>query len=94
MSSPLDAINHLVVLMLENRAFYTIFDFQLDAHIDGLGSTAHSNPVDPLQTGSALTAAGPTTPGAIPFDPGHEFDDVHQQFYGVLPNPGPLPAIP
>jgi len=94
MSRPLDAINHIVVLMLENRSFDNVFGFHPDPRIDGLTAVTHSNPVDPSQAGSAPVVAQASAPGAIPFDPGHEFDDVHQQLYGVVPGPGPLPVAP
>jgi len=99
MSSPQDAlnhINHIVVLMLENRSFDNVFGFHPDGRFDGLSASAHGNPVDPTQPSGATVAASATAPGAISFDPGHEFDDVHQQLYGVLPGPssGPLPPSP
>ena len=64
-------INHFVVLMLENRSF---------DHL--LGSLRAQNPavVGALDNEYSNPAAY-----AMPFDPGHEFEDVQIQLYGEAP---------
>ena len=84
-------IEHVVVLMLENRSFDHILGWMRreNPRIDGL-SGQESNPVD---------ASGPMSPRirvsdradweeTLPFDPPHEFADVTEHIFGT-----PAPVI-
>src|SRR4051812_34053677 len=84
-------IEHVVVLMLENRSFDHILGWMRreNPRIDGL-SGQESNPVD---------ASGPMSPRirvsdradweeTLPFDPPHEFPDVTEHIFGT-----PAPVI-
>ncbi len=85
-------INHVVVLMLENRSFDHMLGFMKsdDWPINGLTGT-ESNFLDPFDTtGTPLTV----TPNAayipdIDPDPGHEHDNVLRQLRGSLPPQSP-----
>ncbi len=80
-------IEHLVVLMLENRSFDHMFGFMKDASwpIDGLSG----NETNPDSQGAAVKVtsdardAGDLTP-----DPGHDFLSVNQQIFGNLAGSG------
>ena len=80
-------IEHLVVLMMENRSFDHIFGFMKDASwpIDGL----NGNETNPDSQGAPVTVtptardAGDLTP-----DPGHDFLSVNTQIFGNLAGTG------
>jgi phospholipase C len=84
-------IEHLVVLMMENRSFDHMFGFMKDASwpIDGL----NGNETNPDSQGAPVTVtpdardAGDLTP-----DPGHDFLSVNQQIFGNLAGSG-APAM-
>ena len=82
-SSSLVKIEHFVVLMLENRSFDHLLGYRksLDPRIDGLVGT-ESNLPDPNYNNLPPVAVSRSTSFAMPFDPGHEFDDVQIQLYG------------
>jgi phospholipase C len=86
-TEPLNNIQHFVVLMLENRSFDHILGAlkQQNPAIDGALDNEFSNPVDPASPSSPLVRTGPATVFAMPFDPGHEFEDVQIQLYGRIP---------
>lgn len=81
MPPPPGAIQHLVVLMLENRSFDHMFGYlkSPDYQIDGLDGT-ETNP-DPNGLAIAVSSdaeySGQFTP-----DPGHHFPDVNTQIFG------------
>lgn len=80
-------IEHLVVLMMENRSFDHMFGFMKDASwpIDGLDGSE----TNPDNQGTQVKAtpdardAGDLTP-----DPGHDFLSVNQQIFGNLAGSG------
>src|SRR5260221_6104579 len=78
----LDAINHIVILMLENRSFDHIYGSRksLDSRIDGPASTA-SNFADPCAHRNPI-AVHRATVTALAFDPPHEFPEVREQVHG------------
>src|SRR3954451_4887985 len=81
MSTPLDSIKHVVVLMMENRSFDHMFGRMKSSSyaIDGLDGT-ESNP-DSAEKEVRVTfdakVGGDLTP-----DPGHHFPDVNLQIFG------------
>src|SRR5277367_5201148 len=79
----LDKIEHFVVLMLENRSFDHLVGFRktIDPRIDGLVGT-ESNFPDPNYNNLPAVMVSRATSFEMPFDPGHEFDDVQIQLYG------------
>jgi phospholipase C len=83
-------IEHVFVLMLENRSFDHLLGFAGLDGVEGL-TGAESNP---LPSGERVTAA----PGAdfiMPIDPGHDFGDVLTQLCGPghAYSGGPYPPI-
>ena len=85
-------IEHLVVLMLENRSFDHMLGFLRtpDYPIDGLTGT-ESNPSsdgtpDIAVTHNALPA------GDLNPDPGHDFEDVNYQLFGTRTPAGSRPT--
>jgi phospholipase C len=86
----LAAIEHFVVLMLENRSF----DHMLGAlkaqnpAVDGALDSEYLNLMDPAVATSQAVKTGPATAYSMAFDPGHEFDDVQIQLYGRIPSAG------
>ena len=84
-------VEHLVVLMLENRSFDHVFGFlDPDAdEIDGL-TGAESNSDDDGQV--VLVRRGASFTG--PADPGHHFADVNEQIFETPdPAPGAKPTM-
>ena len=80
-------IEHLVVLMMENRSFDHMFGFMKDASwpIDGLNGN-ETNPDSqgtPVKVTPDARDAGDLTP-----DPGHDFLSVNQQIFGNLAGSG------
>ncbi len=86
MNPNLKNINHFVVLMLENRSFDHLLGGLKSSNpeIEGLAGT-ESCP-DPNGAQGASVKVAPATAFAMSFDPGHEFEDVQMQLYGVNPN--------
>jgi phospholipase C len=87
-------IQHLVVLMLENRSFDHMLGYLQapDYKIDGL-SGAETNPSadhgPPVHVSPDALAAGDLNP-----DPGHEFVDCNVQIFGTdKPQPGATPTM-
>jgi phospholipase C len=84
-------INHVVVLMLENRSFDHMLGFLRSAsyRIDGL-TGSESNPVDPHIAASPQIKVSPAG-GSIPSpDPGHNFADVNVQLFANPSGPPPV----
>lgn len=75
-------IEHIVVLMLENRSFDHLVGFMRanNPNIVGLTGDETNNP-DPNNTLSPQTVCKATS-FTMTFDPGHEFMDVQLQLYG------------
>jgi phospholipase C len=84
--SSLEKIEHIVVLMLENRSFDHLIGIMKsgDPRIEGLNGTEFNN--DPVKGSCAVWNAKEYK---MPFDPGHEFDDVQIQLYGPSGRPTP-----
>jgi phospholipase C len=92
----LSKINHFVVLMLENRSFDHLLG-ALKAQnpaVAGALDNEFSNQTDPAVPTSPPVATGPALKYAMPFDPGHEFEDVQIQLYGRVPSADRRPAPP
>src|SRR5438309_11378617 len=78
---PPGAIQHLVVLMLENRSFDHMLGFmKSDAYpIDGLHGTESNLDL----TGVAVTVSKDADfSGDLVVDPGHHFENVNVQIFG------------
>jgi phospholipase C len=99
MSDNLDAIKHVVVLMMENRSFDTMLGFlkELNPEIEGLKGD-ETIPTDPsllgqgdVDTVQVMKTADSDGYICVP-DPGHEHLDVNVQLFGVqtVP-PGAIP---
>ena len=103
-SPVLPGIEHIVVLMLENRSFDNVlgwlydpanappFDKVPDGQIfEGLSGKGLTNP----WTGHANVPAGSTTDTTNPNpDPGEEYEKVYQQLYNIDPHLDPIPPDP
>jgi len=90
----LDKIEHFVVLMLENRSFDHLFGAlkTLNPAVDGVLDGEFSNHTDPAEAASPLVATAPVTGFAMPFDPGHEFQDIQIQLFGRAASAHRAPA--
>src|SRR2546421_1476213 len=84
-----DRIQHVFVLMLENRSFDHLLGFSNLQGIDAV--TGQSTTIEGLDLardwnldphGNKVTVSSPTD-WAMPHDPGHEFNDVKVQLCGV-----------
>jgi len=74
-------IQHVVVLMLENRSFDHLLGF-LDhpsPEFPGLTPAAHANPVDPADRGSRQVAVTPDAGYSLPVDPPHSHKSALEQ---------------
>lgn len=96
MSQPLPGIDHIVVLMLENRSFDNLFGglYPAGPGFHGLtGTESNINTVPPgVGTWPVWQAPPGSTTGAIPNpDPGEEFADMNTQLFGT-PNPSRCPS--
>jgi phospholipase C len=70
-------IEHVVVLMLENRSFNHMLTYSGIPGLTGVNRTK-TNPKRPNDTPVAMN---PNAPDRAPSDPGHEFEDVDWQLY-------------
>ena len=96
MASQLSKVEHVVVLMLENRSFDHLLGYMkaVKPAVDGLNGT-ESIPADPTVPGSppvpVTSLAGDAEPDP---DAGHELEDVSEQMYGYedlsFPAGGPM----
>lgn len=96
MSLPLPNIDHVVVLMLENRSFDNLFGglYPAGPSFHGLtGNEWNYNPASPgMGTWTVWQASPGSDTGTIPFpDPGEEFTDMNSQLFGG-PSPGSCPS--
>lgn len=86
LQAPSAPIEHVVVLMLENRSFDHMLGFlkQANPEINGLTGT-ESCPLDPHNpTSPVVTVTDQATlRGGLEIDPGHELQDVAMQLYGT-----------
>lgn len=80
----LGKIDHIIVLMLENRSFDHVLGALKAANpaVAGALDGEFSNRTDPAVPTSPSIPVGPASAYAMPFDPGHEFLDVQIQLYG------------
>jgi phospholipase C len=79
-----DKVEHLVVLVLENRSFDHLLGWlpHPDPSFGGL-TGREDNPVDPRDPdGERVTVARWDEGEAVDVDPGHDFADVMEQLYG------------
>jgi phospholipase C len=105
----LPGIEHIVVLMLENRSFDNILGWLYDSKnappfnqvpsgqtFDGVSGKNLTNPWDKSGPQIAVQVpVGATTDPTNPYpDPGEVYADVYQQLYNVLPPPPPTPVPP
>jgi phospholipase C len=79
----LDQVQHIVVLMLENRSFDHLCGFLKRRHpsLDGLTGT-ETIPRDPAVGGGDPVGVSDDAPAVTDVDPGHVLGDVNQQMYG------------
>ncbi len=99
MSTSLEKIEHIIVLMLENRSFDHLFGYlkMKDGRIAGITDHEFANYSD--ANSPAPVSRWPVQRAneyVIPFDPGHEFRDVQYQLYGpqlTPPFPPNLPSV-
>jgi phospholipase C len=86
-------VDHVVVVMLENRSFDHVIGFlkSEDANINGL-TGKESNPYNAADPNSPRVNV---TENAIDVDPdaGHSVEDTTEQVFGTLKEPLPLPAV-
>jgi phospholipase C len=84
-------IEHVVVLMLENRSFdhFLGYLYPPSATFDGLSGAEYNreDPADPASTPHAVTDDAASSD--LDEDAGHDFEDVHEQLFGSpLATPG------
>jgi len=103
MTQPLTSqIEHIVVVMLENRSFDNLLGglYPPSAAFDGL-TGSETNPIDPSDPKSATVKVWQGPPGIdtmiTPFpDPNEDFDDMTRQLFGrngVDPNTSSVPTM-
>jgi len=83
-------IQHVVVLMLENRGFDHMLGFMKASNpeIDGLTGT-ESNPSNPLNPTDVVTVST-SAPFVLTPDPGHSVADTNVQLFASLNGPPPV----
>lgn len=85
----LDCLQHIVVVMMENRSFDHLLGYlkAQDAQIDGVTGT-ETNP----DTTGALAPVRPKAQyqSQLDPDPGHSFEDVNTQIFGDPPGPASM----
>jgi len=97
LSDSFSRIDHVVVLMLENRSFdFVLGHLQLDdPRIDGVKTAAASIPADPYHASPAPITLQPAESPAMLYDPPHEFPDVQLQLFAPdVPVPVPDSFVP
>src|ERR1035438_1308616 len=103
-TEPLGAIEHVVVLMLENRSFDNVLGWLYDPNnkppfqtvprnqtFNGVSGKALSNPA--LSGEMIPVGSTPDTTNPYP-DPGEVYQDVYGQMYNVNPPPADIPSDP
>ena len=92
-------IEHVVVLMLENRSFDHLVGFMMADNQAIAGLTGNETNYPDPNNSESPQKVGKATSFMMPFDPGHEFMDVQLQLYGAKnapssdPSPTPNPPI-
>ncbi|KAJ3254995.1 hypothetical protein HK103_006697 [Boothiomyces macroporosus] len=91
-------IQHVVHLMLENRAFDTMFGYLThNPDIDNLvGKQPYCNLIDPTNPKSSAICTSPTQPDTTKFNPDHEYSKMTTEIYGspIYNSPNvPLPDV-
>lgn len=91
----LQRINHFVVLVLENRSFDHLFGSlqNQNSQIAGFPDSAFCNPAA-ADTAAASLKPTRATRYTMPFDPGHEFEDIQIQLYGQQAGPARAAKAP
>eukprot|EP01088_Endostelium_zonatum_P017720 TRINITY_DN536_c0_g1_i1.p1 TRINITY_DN536_c0_g1~~TRINITY_DN536_c0_g1_i1.p1 ORF type:complete len:540 (+),score=150.31 TRINITY_DN536_c0_g1_i1:60-1622(+) len=82
-----ERIEHVVVLMLENRAFDHMLGLlhKINPNIDGLTGN-ETNPFNPTVPNSGSARISPTAPDVTPDDPDHGVPGTRRQIYGFAKN--------
>jgi phospholipase C len=76
-------VEHLVVLMMENRSFDHMIGLLKD-EIPDLRGVAPDDFTNPDTVGNAVALTGDAAyQGQLAADPGHDFNDVYLQMYGT-----------
>ncbi|KAJ3313790.1 hypothetical protein HDV04_001594 [Boothiomyces sp. JEL0838] len=77
-------VQNIVHLMLENRAFDTMFGYLThNPEIDNLvGKNPFCNYIDPYNANSGTVCTAPNQVDSTPISPDHEYKDVTAQIYG------------
>ena len=91
----LSVIQHVVVLMLENRSFDNLFGtlYPKSAEFDGLSGT-ETNPDGSGEPIRVWTTPAPPNVMTLPNpDPGELFTDINQQLFGAQTPLGQTPAM-
>ena len=76
-------IQHVVILMLENRSFDHVLGFlkRLNPNIDGLNGN-ETNPINPSDPNSPVVTVSNTAPYVTTVDPGHSVPSTTTQLWG------------
>jgi phospholipase C len=84
-------IDHIVVLMLENRSFDHMLGFTRRAGYDVNGlDGSQSNPLDPAIPAGERVHVSPDAGFILAQDPGHQVSDVNVQLFGRASGPPPV----
>lgn len=87
-------IEHLVVLMLENRSFDHMLGFTRASGYNVNGLTGNeSNPLDPNVPNSPPVKVSNDAEFVLSLDPGHQVPDVNVQLFGRAIGPPPVGAM-
>ncbi len=91
---PRDHIEHVIVLMLENRSFDHLLGYldHPDPSYGNLAAEPGVNPVDPTDPGGPSVSTTPDADPALGVDPGHSPDDVRLQVFGDRHPPADAPV--
>src|SRR5271163_3710627 len=96
-ASSLGKIQHFVVLMLENRSFDHLLGSLQSVDPRVVGKPAAATAWSKSARSQFNTASGVRTPAkryTMSFDPGHEFDNIQIQLYGLYSGSDRLPNRP
>lgn len=102
-ANALDRIDHIVVLMLENRSFDNVLGWLYDPEnkppfdkvppgqtFEGVSGEQLCNPRPPPSGGEACVGKGTSMIDPFP-DPNEPYDDVYAQMYNDHSHPNPIP---
>ena len=87
MPPPPGQIQHLVVLMMENRSFDHMFGFLMSDTYPIEGLTGNESNLD-SQGEPVKVSANANYSGDLSADPGHHFPDVNMQIFGNMEGTG------